>query len=71
MDMKELIQHFGSVSDAADALEVSVQAVYQWEKAGAIPPLRQSDIEVRTAYQLKSDFTARRVGKEGDGHGAE
>ncbi|MFQ0525002.1 helix-turn-helix domain-containing protein [Klebsiella quasipneumoniae] len=30
-----------------------------------MPPLRQSDIEVRTAYKLKSDFTVKRVSKDG------
>lgn len=67
MEMKELIKHFGTVSKAAIALEISVQAIYQWEKAGEIPRLRQSDIEVRTAYILKSDFTQKRIAKEG-GH---
>ncbi|HHU8887843.1 TPA: Cro/CI family transcriptional regulator, partial [Escherichia coli] len=40
---------------------VTPGAVYQWLTAGEIPSLRQSDIEVRTAYKLKSDFTTRRV----------
>ncbi|HHQ5858227.1 TPA: Cro/CI family transcriptional regulator [Enterobacter hormaechei subsp. hoffmannii] len=38
-------------------------------RAGEIPPLRQSDIEVRTAYKLKSDFTSQRMGKEGRNSG--
>ncbi|EBX0279843.1 hypothetical protein ZM01_003921 [Salmonella enterica subsp. enterica serovar Oranienburg] len=71
MKPEELIRHFGDVEKAAEGVGVTPCAVYQWLAAGVIPPLRQSDIEVRTAYQLKSDFTARRVGKKGDSHGAE
>ncbi|HCN4361632.1 TPA: hypothetical protein N6U10_003651 [Escherichia coli] len=63
MKPEELIRHFGSVEKAAAAAGVGVTpgAVYQWLTAGEIPSLRQSDIEVRTAYKLKSDFTTRRV----------
>ena len=59
MKPEELIRHFGSVEKAAAG--VTPGAVYQWLTAGEIPSLRQSDIEVRTAYKLKSDFTTRRV----------
>jgi len=70
MDAKELIQHFGTVSNAATALEVSVQAIYNWEREGAIPPLRQSDIEVRTSYKLKSEFTSNRLRKKRGDNGS-
>ncbi|WP_338318265.1 Cro/CI family transcriptional regulator [Escherichia coli] len=61
MKPEELIRHFGSVEKAAAGVGVTPSAVYQWLTAGEIPSLRQSDIEVRTAYKLKSDFTTRRV----------
>ncbi|WP_112039499.1 Cro/CI family transcriptional regulator [Escherichia coli] len=61
MKPEELIRHFGSVEKAAAGVGVTLGAVYQWLTAGEIPSLRQSDIEVRTAYKLKSDFTTRRV----------
>ena len=61
MKPEELIRHFGSVEKAAAGVGVTPGAVYQWLTAGEIPSLRQSDIEVRTAYKLKSDFTTRRV----------
>ncbi|WP_117096986.1 Cro/CI family transcriptional regulator, partial [Klebsiella pneumoniae] len=62
---EELIRHFGDVGKAAAGVGVTPGAVYQWLAAGEIPPLRQSDIEVRTAYKLKSDFTVKRVSKDG------
>lgn len=64
MKPEELIRHFGDV-EAAAGVGVTPGAVYQWLAAGEIPPLRQSDIEVRTAYKLKSDFTVKRVSKDG------
>lgn len=65
MKPEELIRHFGDVEKAAEGVGVTPGAVYQWLAAGEIPPLRQSDIEVRTAYKLKSDFTVKRVSKDG------
>ncbi|WP_117250224.1 Cro/CI family transcriptional regulator [Klebsiella pneumoniae] len=65
MKPEELIRHFGDVEKAAAGVGVTPGAVYQWLAAGEIPPLRQSDIEVRTAYKLKSDFTVERVSKDG------
>lgn len=65
MKPKELVRHFGDVEKAAIGVGVTPGAVYQWLHVGEIPPLRQSDIEVRTAYKLKSDFTSQRMGKEG------
>ena len=59
MKPEELIRHFGDVEKAAAGVGVTPGAV------GEIPPLRQSDIEVRTAYKLKSDFTVKRVSKDG------
>ncbi|AAC19071.1 TPA: Cro/Cl family transcriptional regulator [Enterobacter hormaechei subsp. hoffmannii] len=69
MKPEELVRHFGDVEKAAVGVGVTPGAVYQWLQAGEIPPLRQSDIEVRTAYKLKSDFTSQRMGKEGHNSG--
>lgn len=69
MKPDELIRHFGDVEKAAEGVGVTPTAVYQWLQAGKIPRLRQSDIEVRTAYKLKSDFTSQRMGKEGRNSG--
>ena len=66
MKPEELVCHFGDdVAKAAEGVGVTPGAVYQWLKVGEIPRLRQSDIEVRTAYKLKSDFTSQRMGKGG------
>lgn len=69
MKPDELISHFGSVKKAALGVGVSLGAVYQWIEAGEIPPMRQSDIEVRTGYKLLSDFTAQRHRDEHDDTG--
>ncbi|WP_237387316.1 Cro/CI family transcriptional regulator [Xenorhabdus sp. Sc-CR9] len=61
MKPNDLIIYYGDVVRAARALDVTTGAIYQWLDSGTIPKLRQSDIEVRTAYQLKSDFTLNRL----------
>jgi hypothetical protein len=43
MTLDQAIQEFGSVSQIAEALNISVQAVYKWDEE--IPPLR--------VYQLR------------------
>ena len=60
MKPDELITHYGSVEKAADAIGVTIGAVYQWLASGEIPKLRQSDIEVKSGYALLSDFTKQR-----------
>ncbi|WP_275387319.1 Cro/CI family transcriptional regulator [Xenorhabdus bovienii] len=57
----DLIAYYGDVTRAAKSLGVTPGAIYQWLESGTIPKLRQSDIEVRTGYQLKSDFTMKRL----------
>lgn len=64
MKPDDLITHFGSVEKAAAAVGVTIGAVYQWIAAGEVPPMRQSDIEVKTAYKLLSDFTIQRHKQE-------
>lgn len=60
MKPDDLITHYGTVEKAASAVGVTIGAVYQWLQSGEIPPMRQSDIEVRSGYQLLSDFTLQR-----------
>ncbi|CDG88117.1 Cro/CI family transcriptional regulator [Xenorhabdus bovienii] len=57
----DLIAYYGDAIRAAKYLGVTPGAIYQWMQSGTIPALRQSDIEVRTGYQLKSDFTMKRL----------
>lgn len=51
MTKQEAIEHFGSVSALAEALEISTHAISQW---GEIPELRQFQIEVLTGGALKA-----------------
>ena len=41
MNPNKLVEYWGSVKEAAKALNVTPGAVYQWIDAGRIPPLRQ------------------------------
>lgn len=45
MTKQQAIQHYGSVAALAAALNVRVQAVYQWK---SIPMLRQYELERAT-----------------------
>ena len=49
MTKQQAIQHYGSVAALAAALNVRVQAVYQWK---TIPMLRQYEIERATGGKL-------------------
>ncbi|KAB0476547.1 Cro/Cl family transcriptional regulator [Vibrio chagasii] len=62
MNKTEVIEHFGSKSKAAVALNMSKQAIGQW--GGSVPELRQYQIEVITNGRLKSDFTKKRLRQE-------
>lgn len=53
------IEAAGSVKALADALDIKVQAIYEWRKYGKIPPLRVLDIERITGiprHELRPDF---------------
>lgn len=70
MKPEELLRYFGGdPKKAAASIGVSLGAIYQWQSAGEIPLMRQSDIEVRTAYKLKSDYTLQREREEGSDSG--
>ena len=56
MTVTELIRHYGSGPKAAAAMGLeSASALYQWRRAGRIPPLRQVQIEHLTKGALKAD----------------
>ena len=65
MKPEELIRHFGDVEKAAAGVGVTLARSINGLRLGRFHRLRQSDIEVRTAYKLKSDFTVKRVSKDG------
>lgn len=53
MDLNDLKNHYGSIPNAARALGLVRQAVYQWKDG--IPALRQIQIERITVGALKAD----------------
>lgn len=69
MKPDDIITHYKSVENAAANIGVTVGAVYQWLQSGEVPPMRQSDIEVKTGYALLSDFTISRREAERDENG--
>jgi hypothetical protein len=53
MKTQEIIDHFGDVKKAADALGVWPQTIYAW---GEYPPLsRQYQVQVMTDGELKAE----------------
>lgn len=52
MTLKDVLDHFGSATEAGAALGLSSQAVGQWRKR--VPPLRQKQIEELTGGALKA-----------------
>lgn len=53
MTMQEVLDHYGSRKQLADALGLWPQTVYAW--GDVIPLSRQYEIEVRTGGALKAD----------------
>jgi DNA invertase Pin-like site-specific DNA recombinase len=54
MTIEEVIEHFGSITEAARALKVSRPVVYRWQKNG-IPIQYKCYIEYKTKGALKVD----------------
>lgn len=53
MKTKDVIDHFGSVIEAAKAIGISRPAIYMWGQT--VPEKRQFHIEVLTNGKLKAD----------------
>ena len=53
MKLKEAVEHFGSKTKLAEALQINKSAVTNWGES--IPPGRQFEIEVKTGGILKAD----------------
>lgn len=54
MTAEEVIEHFGSVQEAATALHRSYQGVKKWRDSGFVPATTQYEIEVVTGGALKA-----------------
>ncbi len=60
MKTKDCIEYFGSAQALAKALNVTRQAVYQWE--GDAPPLpRQYELQIKTNSALKANEARERM----------
>lgn len=51
MKTQEVVDHFGGVRQAAQALGITTQAIYRW--GADVPPLRQPHIQIVTNGKLK------------------
>lgn len=54
MTFNQVIRHFGGISQTANALGVSYQAVFQWRENKHIPQGRQWQIQALTGGKLKA-----------------
>ncbi len=55
MTPSEVVEFFGSRSAAAQACQISYQAVCDWETRGEVPKMRQYHIQTITDGALKVD----------------
>lgn len=55
MTPREVIAYFGNQNRTAIALDISREAVRKWVARGAVPKLRQYQIEKVTKGALKAD----------------
>jgi hypothetical protein len=51
MKTQDVIDHFGGVRQAAEALGVTTQAIYRW--GDEVPAMRQPHIQIVTKGKLK------------------
>jgi hypothetical protein len=60
MRYEELIDHYGGLTKAAEALDVAKQTIHSWKGRGSIPFDAQFYIQIKTKGRLKlslSDLT--------------
>ena len=57
MKKTEVVAHFGTLKAVADALGITIGAVWQWKED--LPVGRQAEIELVTGGTLKADFPRR------------
>ena len=58
MKTQDVIDYFGSVASAADALGISHQAIYAWGES--VPKGRQAHVELATKRRIKKDKPEKR-----------
>lgn len=57
MDYDDVLEHFGSLTKAAAALDLAKQTVHRW-KGGEIPFEKQFIIQMKTKGKLKAQLPA-------------
>jgi len=55
MTLEEVIKFFGGKANTARELDITYQAVQDWERRGTIPRGRQFEIQVMTGGRLQAD----------------
>jgi DNA-binding transcriptional regulator YdaS (Cro superfamily) len=60
---KQVIEHFGGISETARALGVKPPSVSEWKRRGVVPPIRQFQIHLLTDGVLQAG-TAPGLGAE-------
>ena len=53
MKTQDVIDYFGSVAKAAEALGMTHQAIYAWKSE--VPPTRQAHVEAATKGRIKKN----------------
>lgn len=57
MKKTDVIKHFGSLQAVADAMGITIGAVWQWGEE--LPAARQAHIEILTSGALKAEVPGR------------
>ena len=60
MSPQQVIDHFGSQTKVADALDCGQSTVAGWVEQGYVPDGRQAQIQLLTGGQLTADATAKK-----------
>lgn len=58
MAPQEVFDYYGGKQATADRLQISYQAVQQWDDKGRVPMGRQYEIEIDTSGALRADRPA-------------